>query len=102
MDGKDDSEQIGTGKSPEGAAVSYHEVFRPETIGAKGATGVVIIVRDAEGKKVTHSDSLEGLKKAGFTVDGPAASVPPVVPPAPKVVPAPAPAAAAPSLEEQL
>lgn len=100
MDGKDDSEQIGTGKSPEGAPVSFHETYRPETIGAKGATGVIVVVRDADGKKVTHSDTLEGLKKAGFTVDA-APAVPPVVPPA---APAPAPAAAAPapSLEEQL
>lgn len=94
MDGKDDSEQIGSGKSPEGAAVTYHEVYRPETIGAKGATGVIVVVRDAEGKKVTHSDSIEGLKKSGFTVDA--------APQAPAAPPAPVPAAPAPSLEEQL
>lgn len=78
MDGKDDSEQIGSGKSPEGAPVTYHEVYRPETMGAKGSTGIIFVVRDAEGKKVTHSDSLAGLKKAGYVVNAAAPARPSV------------------------
>ncbi len=66
MSGTDDAVEIGSGLSPEGAAVTYWEIDRPGTIGAKGAAGFIIEVRDADGKRITHSDTLDGLKKAGY------------------------------------
>jgi hypothetical protein len=69
MNGTDNEVQIGSGTSPDGAAVSYYKVDRPGTIGAQGSTGIIIEVRGAGGKRITHSDSLAGLKKAGYKVD---------------------------------
>lgn len=82
MSGTDDEVQLGTGKSPEGAKVAYFEIDRPASIGAKGAQGFVIEVRGEDGKRITHSDSLAGLQKAGYTMT-PAGSTPktPVVAP---------------------
>lgn len=80
MTGSDDEVKVGTGKSPNGAAVSYYEIDRPATIGAKGSQGFLVEARDAKGVRMTHSDSLKGLLGAGFTLD----VLPPSLPPAPE------------------
>lgn len=87
----DDEQQFGAGKAPDGSAVTFWEVDRPATIGARGSQGFIVEVRDSKGKRITHSDSIEGLKKAGYSLAGPAEA--PVVPPAP---------APAKSIEEEL
>lgn len=62
--------QIGTGKDPKGQPVTYHEEDRGFSKDTRGASATpVLVVRNAKGEKVTHSDSLAGLKKAGYTVD---------------------------------
>ncbi len=68
--------KIGDGKSPEGIVVSYWEVERPGSVGAKGSQDYLIEVRNTDGNRLTHSDSLVGLKKAGFTVIEPAVDEP--------------------------
>ncbi len=75
MNGSDNEVLVGTGKSPEGKAVSYYEIDRPSTIGAPGSTGYLVEARGADGKRITHSDSLDGLKKSGYSVDEAAPAV---------------------------
>lgn len=76
MGGSDDETLIGQGKGPDGAAVKFYEVFRPETMGAKGSTGIIYEVRGGDDKRITHSDSMKGLESAGYTLT----VVPAVVP----------------------
>ncbi len=68
MGGTDNEVMIGNGTTPDGAACSYHEIDRPGSIGAPGSTGYIVEVRDGEGKRITHSDNLAGLEKAGYKV----------------------------------
>lgn len=49
--------QIGTGKDPQGQAVTYVQ------------RGSIVVVLDARGEKITHSDRLEYLQKVGYTVN---------------------------------
>ena len=70
MNGSDNEVKVGSGKDPKGVAVTFWEVDRPATMGARGSQGFIVEVKDASGKRITHSDSLAGLKGAGYKVDG--------------------------------
>lgn len=67
--GSDNEILIGSGESPDGVAVRYFEVDRPMTVGAYGSTGFIVEARGADGKRITHSDTLRGLIGAGFKLD---------------------------------
>jgi hypothetical protein len=51
-------QEVGVGTTPDGKAVKYF----------KNQDGLVI-VRDGAGSKVTHSDTAEGLRGAGYKVE---------------------------------
>jgi len=56
--------QIGTGKGPDGKSVTYWSKPAPGGLS-------VVEARDEQGGRITHSDSIRGLEKAGYTVDKP-------------------------------
>ncbi len=64
------SEFIANGVAPDGKKVAFYEADRPGTLGQHNHLGMLILAVDAEtGEKLTHSDSLDGLVKAGYKVD---------------------------------
>ena len=51
------AEELGAGKAPNGVAGKFTD------------EDGLFVVRDEKGVKLTHSDTLEGLDKAGFKMD---------------------------------
>lgn len=65
-----DAEKIGSGNAPDGTRVAYYEAYRPGTTHPRGGSGIlVLVIDDKTGEKLTHSDSVDGLVKAGYKFD---------------------------------
>lgn len=78
-------DKVGNGTAPDGSRVSYYEELRDTR---DSSPVLVYVVYDANGNKLTHSDSVEGLMAAGYTVD-PAEAPAEVAPDSPEEVLAP-------------